>query len=63
MYSPKVREEFVPVLYRLGKRRRMPITRLVEEALHNYLARHGLTEEVRAEALRLAALNRSEPRR
>ena len=63
MYSPKVREEFVPVLYRLGQQRRVPITRLVEEALHDYLARQGLTDEVRSEALRLAALARTTSRR
>jgi hypothetical protein len=52
MYSPKVRDKFVPVLYRLGRRRGVPMTRLVEEALAQYLHREGLAEEVFAEALR-----------
>ena len=52
MYSPKVREKYVPVLYRMGRRRGVPMTRLIEEALDSYLTRHGLMDEVRAEALR-----------
>ena len=52
MYSPKVRDKFVPVLYRLGRQRGVPMTRLVEDALAEYLHRHGLADEVRAEAIR-----------
>jgi hypothetical protein len=52
MYSPKVREKYVPVLYRMGQRRGVPMTRLVEEALDSYLTQHGLIDEVRAEAMR-----------
>ncbi len=52
MYSPKIHEKFVPVLYRLGRRRQVAMTRLVEEALHDYLTRQGLDEEVLAESLR-----------
>ena len=52
MYSPKVREKYVPVLYRLGRRRGVPMTRLVAEALDAYFDRLGLRDEVRAEAHR-----------
>ena len=52
MYSPKVREKYVPVLYRMGQRRGVPMTRLIEEALDSYLTRHGLMDEVHAETLR-----------
>ena len=37
MYSPKIREEYIPVLYRLAKQRRIPMTRLVDDLLHESL--------------------------
>lgn len=38
MYSPKISEELIPHLYWLAKRRRLPMTRVVNEALEQYLA-------------------------
>jgi hypothetical protein len=39
MYSPKLREEFIPCLFRLAKKEGIPMTKLVnriiEEALRN----------------------------
>ena len=34
MYSPKIREDLIPKLYRLGQKKRRPMTRLVAEAIH-----------------------------
>ena len=39
MYSPKIREDLIPKLYRLGQRKRRPMTHLVAEAIDEYLAR------------------------
>ena len=33
MYSPKIDEELIPRIYRLGKLKKMPMTRLVNEIL------------------------------
>jgi hypothetical protein len=37
MYSPKIKEEHIPVLYRLAKLKRMPMTRLVNNIIKDYL--------------------------
>ena len=42
MYSPKVDEELVPVLYRLAKERKMPMTRLVDGIIRQALASNTL---------------------
>jgi hypothetical protein len=42
MYSPKVSEELVPVLYRLAKDRRMPMTRFVDGIIRQALASNNL---------------------
>lgn len=39
MYSPKINEKHIPVLYHLGKRTKKPMTRLVDEAVRQYLER------------------------
>ena len=38
MYSPKINEELIPRIYRLGKLKKMPITRLVNEILQRALS-------------------------
>lgn len=38
MYSPRIPEEYVPALYRLARERRVPMTRLVAEAIAQLLA-------------------------
>ena len=38
MYSPKISEELVPVLYRLAKEKRQPMTRLVDSLIRQSLA-------------------------
>jgi hypothetical protein len=42
MYSPKIPDRFIPVLYRLGRAKGQPMTRLVAEAVEAYLASQGL---------------------
>ena len=37
MYSPKIREDLIPVLYRIGKAEQKPMTRVVDEILRGYL--------------------------
>ena len=38
MYSPRIREDLIPPLYRLAKARRVPMTRLVSAILAAALA-------------------------
>ncbi len=38
MYSPQIREDLIPPLYRLAKARRVPMTRLVSDILATALA-------------------------
>jgi len=42
MYSPKVTEELIPILYRLAKDRKMPMTRLVDGIIRQALATNSL---------------------
>lgn len=44
MYSPKISEELVPVLYRLAKDRRMPMTRLIDGMIRQALASNTLPQ-------------------
>ena len=37
MYSPKIKEELIPRLYRLRIQLKVPMTHLVNEAVENYL--------------------------
>ena len=41
MYSPKIEERFVPILYKHAKVRKVPMTRLVTEAIELYLKQVG----------------------
>ncbi len=41
MYSPKVPERLIPILYRLGRQRGRPMTHLVAEAVERYLEDEG----------------------
>ena len=40
MYSPKIKEEFIPILYRISTSKRMPMTKLVNQIIKDYLERH-----------------------
>lgn len=41
MYSPKIPERLIPILYRLGRERGRPMTQLVAEAVERYLEEEG----------------------
>lgn len=41
MYSPKIPERLIPILYRLGRERGRPMTHLVTEAVERYLEEEG----------------------
>ena len=43
MYSPKINELHIPALYHLGKKLKKPMTRLVNEAIAQYLENHDTT--------------------
>ena len=46
MYSPKLSDSLIPVLYRLGKARRMPMTKLVHLLIVKALSTEELPEEL-----------------
>lgn len=37
MYSPRINDEYIPILYRKAKARKIPMTRLVNEIIKNAL--------------------------
>lgn len=47
MYSPKINEQHIPALYHLGKKLKKPMTRLVNEAICQYLENHVATNNER----------------
>jgi hypothetical protein len=42
VYSPKIPDRLIPALYRLGRARGEPMTRLVAEAIERFLADEGM---------------------
>ena len=52
MYSPKIKEDLIPVLYRLGKQKGKPITKLIDEILRKELAGTLQLEEDQLKPLR-----------
>ena len=45
MYSPKVREDLVPILYKLAKQEQRPMTELVDEMLRAEIAQRNEQDE------------------
>ena len=37
MYSPKVKEEFIPILYKISASKRIPMTKLVNQIIRDFL--------------------------
>ena len=37
MYSPKIKEEFIPQLYEISKIKKMPMSKLVNRIIREYL--------------------------
>jgi hypothetical protein len=48
MYSPKINEKHIPVLYRISKQIKKPMTYLVNEAVTEYLKSHEPIRENKA---------------
>jgi hypothetical protein len=40
MYSPKIKKQFIPILYRIAKEKKMPMTRVVNQIIGDYLTDH-----------------------
>ena len=55
MYSPKIPEHFIPVLYRLARSQGRPMTHLVAEAVQTYIDEIDLRSATASE--RSAATN------
>ena len=45
MYSPKIKEDLIPVLYRLAKKQSKPMTEVVDEILREKIAHLNEQEE------------------
>ena len=39
MYTPKISEKLIPILYRIAKKKRVPMTTLVDSIIDSYLDR------------------------
>ena len=39
MYTPKISEKLIPVLYRIAKEKRIPMTTLVDSIIESFLDR------------------------
>ena len=44
MYSPKIRERYIPLLYRISKAKGMPMTKVVNQIIHDFLTKTLLEE-------------------
>ncbi len=51
MYSPKINEEYIPLLYKLGKELHKPMTYLANEAVKEYLNKYKDNLEDKTEVL------------
>jgi len=40
MYSPKIKEDLIPKLYKLARKRRIPMTKLVDNIIREALAKY-----------------------
>ena len=41
MYSPKISEELVPIIFQMALSKKMPMTKLVNQIISNYLKRNA----------------------
>jgi flagellar motor switch protein FliG len=52
MYSPKIKDELIPILYKMAKQEGIPMTKLVDEMLRAEIAkRAGQIHQVNKEAV------------
>ena len=45
MYSPKIREQHIPKLYRMAKVKKVKMTQLLDNAIREFLEREAETSE------------------
>ena len=50
MYSPKISEDLIPILYHTARARRMPMTKLVTLLIRKALAAEHLPEKAQPES-------------
>ena len=63
MYSPKINEALVPVLYRLAKERSMPMTSLVDGIIRQALSSNSLPRGKLVSCQQAASVPESELRK
>jgi len=44
MYSPKIKEEFIPILFKISASKRIPMTKLVNRIIKDYLEKNSPAE-------------------
>lgn len=49
MYSPRIREDLIPILFKLARTKERPMTKLVDEILRNQLKERGWLDELQSE--------------
>ena len=47
MYSPKINDKFIPMLYRIAKEKKVPMTRVVNQVVREYLANYITEKQLR----------------
>jgi hypothetical protein len=45
MYNPKVKEEYIPLLFKISASKRIPMTQLVNRIIKDYLDKNGVRYE------------------
>ena len=45
MYNPKVKEEYIPMLFKISASKRIPMAQLVNRIIKDYLDKNGVTYE------------------
>jgi hypothetical protein len=63
MYTPKISEELVPVLYRLAKERSIPMTRLVDGIIRRALTSNSLPQGKLVNCQPAVSFSECEPRK
>ena len=49
MYSPKIKEEYIPILFKISASKRIPMTQLVNKIIKDYLNEEGTMNERKGE--------------
>ena len=49
MYSPKIREDLIPILFKLARRKKRPMTKLVDQIIRSQLKERGWLDVLQSE--------------